>query len=267
MQVAVSLGLSRRRACFLVELWRSTYQYQLRPNGDEAVKKRIKELADQRKRFGCPRIHFLLRREGVVINHKRTERLYREMGVKLPRKRGRKRSTMLRVALPMPTGPNEQWAMDFVSDRLYNGRRIRVLTVIDKYNRENLALETDSSLSGDRVCRVLNRLGEERGFPNSITLDNGPEFTSKVMFVWSVDKKVELDYIRPGKPTENGIIESFNGRLRDECLNVNEFSTLPEAREILEAWRLDYNEFRPHSSLGNLTPIEFSQQHRLKLTA
>lgn len=142
-----------------------------------------------------------------------------------------------------------------------------MLTVIDKYTRENLALEADTSLSGERVCRVLNRLGEDRGFPNSITIDNGPEFTSKAMFVWSMDKNVELDYIRPGKPIENGFIESFNGRLRDECLNVNEFSTLAEAREILEAWRVDYNDCRPHGSLGNLTPNEFAQQHRLEMTA
>jgi len=250
-----------------VELWRSTSQYLPCSNDDEQVKKRIKEIAEQRRRFGCPRIHVILKREGLVINHKRTERLYRELGLKLPRKRGRKRSSILRIPLPMPTGPNEQWAMDFVSDRLYSGRRLRVLTVIDKYTRENLALEADSSLSGERVSRVLNRLGEERGFPSSITIDNGPEFTSKAMFVWSMDKNVELDYIRPGKPIENGFIESFNGRLRDECLNVNEFSTLPEAREILEAWRLEYNECRPHSSLGNLTPSEFAQQHRLEMTA
>jgi len=222
---------------------------------------KLKELAMQRRRFGSPRLHIMLRREGLVINHKRTERIYKEEGLSLRIRRRKKRASMLRVELSKPDRVNQRWSMDFMSDQLYDGRRFRVLTIVDDYSRENLALEADTSLCGARVVQVLERLYSSRGLPETITTDNGPEFTGKALDKWAYQRGVKLNFIRPGKPSDNAFIESFNGKFRDECLNENWFLSLSSAREIIE---VDYNQNRPHSSLGNLTPEEFAEQKKAK---
>ena len=252
-----SFGLSTRRACNLVDLWRATYSYRHKRANDEAVRLRLKELAEQRKRFGCHRLHVILKREGLVINHKRTERIYREEGLSLRLKKRKKKIAMIRVKLPEPKRVNQRWSMDFVSDSLCTGRRFRALAVLDDFSRECLAIEVDTSIGGARVVSILEHLAELRGLPEVITVDNGPEFTSKVMDEWAYRNGVKLNFIRPGKPIENAFIESFNGRLRDECLDLHWFRSVQEAREIIENWRIDYNEFRPHSSLGDLSPVEY----------
>jgi len=199
-----------------------------------------------------------LRREGVTVNHKRVYRLYREEGLAV-RRRGRKRvAREARLPLPAPIGPNELWSLDFVSDALAWGRRIRLLCVIDAFTRESLAIEVDTSLPGTRVAQVLDQLITERGqAPEEIMLDNGPELTSLVLDQWAYERGVRLHFIEPGKPVQNAFVESFNGRLRDECLNEHWFLTLADARRLIEDWRVDYNRSRPHSSLGNLTPLEY----------
>lgn len=253
-----SLGLSERRACLLVTISSSVYRYQPKPKNDATVRKRLRELAEQRKRFGSPRLHILLKREGLVINHKRTERLYREEGLALRKKRRRKGAAGARVVIPFPKSTNERWSMDFVSDSIFTGRRFRALTIVDDYTRECPAIEVDTSLGGRRVVNVLNRLAEIRGLPEVITIDNGPEFAGKALDEWAYRRGVKLSFIRPGKPIENAYIESFNGRFRDECLNTNWFISLKQARAIIEEWRKDYNEVRPHSSLKGFTPKEYA---------
>jgi len=217
----------------------------------------LKELAEQRRRFGCHRLHVILKREGIVTNHKKTERIYREEGLSLRLKKRKKKIAMARVKLPEPQRINQRWSMDFVSDSLVTGRRFRLLTILDDYSRECLAIEVDTSIGGSRVVNVLVRIIEVRGQPEVITVDNGPEFSGKALDEWSYRKGIKLNFIRPGKPVENAYIESFNGKLRDECLNQNWFLTLKDARQVIEEWRLDYNEYRPHSSLGDLSPREF----------
>jgi putative transposase len=193
-----------------------------------------------------------------VINHKRTERIYREEGLALRRKRRRKGAAGARIVLPPAQRPNERWSMDFVSDSVVTGRRFRALTVVDNFSRECPVIEVDTSLGGARVVGVLERLSETRGLPEVITVDNGPEFVGKALDEWAYRRGVKLNFIRPGKPIENAFAESFNGRLRDECLNTNWFINLKQAREIIENWREDYNQVRPHSSLNNLTPAEYA---------
>jgi len=254
-----SLGLSERRSCLLVNISTSVYRYQPMQGNDDELRRRLRELAEQRKRFGSPRLHILLKREYLVINHKRTERLYREEGLALRRKRRRKGAAGVRVIMPLPQKANERWPMDFVTDRIVTGRRFRALTIIDNYSRECPAIEVDTSLGGRRVVGVLERLAETRGLPEIITIDNGPEFTGSILDEWAYRKGVKLNFIRPGKPIENAYAESFNGRLRDECLNTNWFMNLKHAREIIEDWRRDYNEVRPHSSLKGSTPKEYAE--------
>ena len=256
--VKESLGLSMRKACLLVNLSTSVYRYRPKPDNDDIARKRLRELAEQRKRFGSPRLHILLKREGLVINHKRTERLYREEGLALRKKRRRKGAAGARVILPPAQRTNERWSMDFVTDSIITGRRFRALTIVDDYTRECPAIEVDTSLSGRRVVGVLDRLAEIRGLPEVITIDNGPEFAGKALDAWAYRRGVKLSFIRPGKPIENAFIESFNGRFRDECLNTNWFISLKHARSIIEEWRNDYNEVRPHSSLKGTTPKEYA---------
>ncbi len=258
------LGLSERRTCTVLGVSRSLLQYTPRPDRNTELRARLKTLAEQRRRFGSPRLHVLLRREGWMVNHKRVERLYQQEGLSLRRKRRRKSASHLRVILPVPNRVNERWSMDFVTDSLTSGRRFRSLTIVDDHSRECVAIEVDFSLTGERVARVLERFALTRGLPNVITVDNGPEFAGKALDAWAYQKGVKLHFIRPGKPVENAYIESFNGRFRDECLNENVFSTLGEARHIIETWRIDYNRIRPHSSLGNLTPEEFANQDRVR---
>ena len=242
----------------LVNLSTSVYRYQPKPGNDEQLRKRLRELAEQRKRFGSPRLHILLKREGLVVNHKKTERLHREEGLTLRKKRKRKGAADARVVIPFPKKTNERWSMDFITDSIVTGRRFRALTIVDDYTRECPAIEVDTSLGGRRVVAVLERLAQTRGLPEVITIDNGPEFAGRALDEWAYRKGVRLNFIRPGKPIENASIESFNGRFRDECLNTNWFISLKHARDIIEEWRKEYNEVRPHSSLKGFTPKEYA---------
>ena len=255
--ITASLGLSVRKACLLVDLSRTAYGYRGHREGDAALRQRLRELAVQRKRFGSPRLHIMLKREHLVINHKRTERIYREEGLALRRKRRRKGAAGARIVMATPIRPNQKWSMDFVQDCLVTGRRFRALAIADDYSRECPAIEVDTSLGGRRVVGVLERLGELRGLPEVITVDNGPEFAGKALDEWAYRRGIKLAFIRPGKPIENAFAESFNGRLRDECLNTNWFLSLKHARDVIEDWRKDYNTVRPHSALGGLAPEEF----------
>jgi putative transposase len=240
-----------------VGISRSSYRYRGRGRDDGPLKDRLLELAAERRRFGYRRLHVLLRREGWPVNHKRVHRIYREAGLAV-RKRARKRVARVRCPAQAPTAPDQCWSLDFVSDALHWGRKIRMLTVEDTFTREALAIEVDTSLPGVRVARVLDRLVSARGSPpKTIKLDNGPELVSRALDQWAYERGVYLDFIEPGKPVQNCFIESFNGRLRDECLNEHWFQSLPHARRIIEEWRIDYNRDRPHSSLGNQTPDEF----------
>jgi len=223
----------------------------------------MREIAEKRRRFGSPRIHVMLQREGLVINHKRTERLYREEGLSLKLRKRKKRTAVTRIELPKPEAPNKRWSMDFMLDQLAYGRRFRVLTIVDAFTRECPALEVDTSIGGKRVTRVLDRLAFLRGVPEVITIDNGPEFASRALDEWAYRNNVKLDFIRPGKPVENAFIESFNGKFRDECLNENWFLSLDDARSTIEAWRIDYNRHRPHSSLNNMTPMEYAEKFEI----
>ncbi len=249
--------LSENRACKLVGIKRSVLRYRFKRSDDSMLKDKIKHHAFERRRFGYRRILLLLRREGIIVNHKKVFRLYREAGLKVAKRGGRKKALGLRRALNPPTKVDQQWSLDFVSDALWNGRRIRLLTIVDDFSRECIKITVDTSLSGARVVRELNQLILERGKPEEIISDNGTEFTSRAILRWVNENHIEWKYIEPGKPMQNGYIESFNGKLRDECLNENWFSELEEARKMIEAWRLDYNENRPHTALGGLTPIEF----------
>ena len=237
----------------------SAYRYRPKTADDDVLRQRLRELAGQRKRVGSPRLHIMLKRENLVVNHKRTERIYREEGLALRRKRRRKGAAGVRAVIPTAVRPNEQWSMDFVSDSTVTGRRFRALTIIDNYTRECPATEVDNSLGGDRVVNVLERLSETRGLPEVITIDNGPEFAGKALDEWAYRKSIKLNFITPGKPVENAYAESFNGRLRDECLNTNWFLNLKHARDVIEDWRKNYNEVRPHSSLKNMTPMEYAK--------
>lgn len=218
---------------------------------------RLRDLAASRPRYGYRRLHVLLVREGWRVNHKRVLRLYREENLQVRTKRRRKVASQPRLQLPAPDQVNERWSLDFVHDELTHGRRFRALTVIDHFSRECLAIEVNNSLPAEAVTRVLDRVVAERGAPMALTLDNGTEFTSKHFDAWAYRSGIQLDFIRPGRPVENSIIESFNGKFRDECLSQHWFRSLAEARAIIEAWRYDYNETRPHSSLGNLAPAEY----------
>lgn len=258
-------GLSIRRSCGLVNLWRSSHEYRPKGNeSDEGLRTRLRELAEIRRRFGCPRLHVLLKREGLVMNHKRTERIYREEKLSLRLRKRKKRSSGMRIILPKATKTNERWSMDFIHDSLSNGRKFRALTVVDVFSKECPAIEVDTSLSGERVTRVLERLSEWRKLPEVITVDNGPEFAGKALDAWAYQRNVKLHFIEPGKPIQNAFAESFNGRFRDECLNEHWFMTLEEAKIRIENWRIDYNEVRPHSSLDNLTPAAYASQFKTK---
>ena len=219
---------------------------------------RIREIAETRVRYGYLRIHILLRREGWRVNHKRVYRIYREEGLNLRRKRPRRHVTgSRRMDRPKVECPNACWSMDFVSDSLFDGRRFRALTIVDNYSRECLAIEAGQSIKGQDVAAVIDRLVKERGIPDRIQCDNGSEFISKVLDKWAYENGVTMDFSRPGKPTDNAYIESFNARFRLECLNEHWFLSLEDAREKIEEWRQDYNKSRPHSSLGNVSPEEF----------
>lgn len=246
------------RACGLVGISRSLYRYRsVRPDS-AALRARIEEIAAVKRRYGYRRVHVRLRREGWAVNHKRVYRLYREAGLAVRRRKRKRIGPFVRKPLPKPTAANISWSMDFVADGLIGGRRLRCLTIVDDCTRECLAIEVDTSITGLRVRGVLDRVAENRRLPQSITVDNGPEFDGKVLDQWAYRTAVQLSFIRPGKPNENAYIESFNGKFRDECLNEHWFVSLAHARSVIEAWRIEYNTERPHSSLGNRTPEEFA---------
>ena len=256
-QMRGAYAFTQRRACRLMLLAVSTYRYRSRRN-DTVLRTRLLALAREKPRYGSPRLHALLRREGPV-NHKRVERVYRELGLTLRRK---KRKHCVRVGRPLleRTAANQEWALDFVHDVVECGRTIRVLSVADAYTRQCLALEVDTSFASRRVTRVLEEIIAECGAPLAIRCDNGPELTSRHFLAWAIERKIELLHIQPGKPTQNGRLESFNGKLREECLNVSWFQNLFDARRKISAWRTEYNEQRPHSSLGYKTPNEFARE-------
>ncbi len=251
--------LSERRACWLIDVSRTGIRYQSqRPLLDAPLKERLLALATQYPRYGYLMLHGLLKNEGMVENRKRTWRLYTHVGLQV-RTRRRKKLNRPRVPMLLPTRPNERWSMDFVHDQLAGGRRFRVLNVVDDYTRESVGQLVETSISGERVARYLSQLMETRSKPRSIVCDNGTEFTCKAMFFWSQSNMVRLDFIQPGKPTQNAFAESFNGKFRDNCLNLHWFRTMDEARERIEDWRKDYNEVRPHSALGYQPPSVFAR--------
>jgi putative transposase len=252
-------GLSQRRACRLVGIDHSTLGYRSKRPDDTAVRKRLRELAQERRRFGYRRLGWLLAREGHSMNHKKMYRLYRQERLMVRRRGRRKRALGTRAPMELPQAINERWSLDFVSDTLADGRRFRILRIVDDFSRECLATVVDTSLSGVRVVRELDRLTRERATPATIVSDNGTELTSVAVLKWASDR-VGWHYIQPGKPAQNAFIESFNSKLRDECLNEHVFTSLAEARGVIGAWQHDYNRCRPHSSLGALTPREFADQ-------
>jgi putative transposase len=240
----------------------SSYRYRSRRLADGPLRERLRALAVIRRRFGYRRLGWLLEREGLKVNLKKVYRLYREEGLAVKRRRGRRRAIGTRAPIVVPRAPNQRWSLDFVSDQLANGRRFRILVVIDDFNSECLAAIPDFSLSGLRVIRELERLIALFGKPAMIVSDNGTELTSNAVLRWAADQGIEWHYIAPGKPMQNAFVESFNGRLRDECLNEHVFTSLGDARRIVESWRIDYNTVRPHGRLGGLPPAVFRATRR-----
>jgi putative transposase len=255
-------GFSQRRACRAAGAPRATVRYEARRATQEPLRARLRELAAERPRFGYRRLTILVRREQGAVNHKRVYRLYRLEGLAV-RRRGRKRvARAARVAPVAAVAPGQRWAMDFMQDSLASGRPFRTLNIVDLASRECLSIEVDTSLPGARVVRVLERLCAVHGRPAAITLDNGPEFAGLALDAWAYREGVRLDFIEPGKPTQNGHLESFNGKFRDECLNQHWFTDLDDARATIATWRDDYNAVRPHSAIGNLTPLAFAERLR-----
>jgi len=253
-------AISERQACALVGIYRSTLRYQSRlPEQDGTLSSRIIELAQERRRFGYRRIHALLRREGIEVNHKRVYRLYRAAELAVKRRKRRKGVMVPREPLTLPVRRNEVWSMDFVMDSLANGRRLKVLTVVDDCTKEAVNLVADFGISGHYVTRILDQVARFLGYPKAVRTDQGPKFTGRALDQWAYQHGVQLKLIQPGKPTQNAFIESFNGKFRDECLNEYWFHTLDHARVIINQWRKDYNECRPHSMLGYKTPAEMAE--------
>jgi putative transposase len=250
----VGFRVSERRACRLAGVARSSYRYRSVAVDQTALRLRLRELAATRVRYGYRRLHILLRREGWRINHKRVYRLYREEGLGIRVKRRKKLASASRVVSPPARQPLERWSVDFLSDSLADGRRFRVLTIVDNVSRVSPAIEVGVSLTGERVVAILERLKQTVGQPERIAVDNGPEFISKALDAWAYRNGVQLEFSRPGKPTDNAFAESFNGHFRAECLDCHWFASLEEARHAIEAWRIDYNTERPHRALGQETP-------------
>lgn len=256
-------GVSERRSCQILDLNRSTVRYELTlVKNDQKVIKRMTELVERHRRYGYPRVHVLLNREGLIQNRKRTQRIYQEQGFSLRLKRKKKKQYYPRIVKPAACHYGDVWSMDFVSDSLTNSRKLRSLTVIDHHSRFSPGIFSAHSISGEVVTKELDKMILKHGKPKRIQVDNGPEFTSKAMMEWTYQKGIELDFTRPGKPTDNAFIESFNGTFRDECLNQHWFLNLAEAKNIIENWRKEYNEERIHSSINYLTPKEFVKMER-----
>lgn len=254
----VTFEVSERRACWALGADRASVRYRsIRPD-DAAARVRLRELATIRRRFGYRRLHILLSREGIHMNHKKLRRLYREERLQVRRRGGRKRALGTRSPLTTPQDANQRWSLDFISDALASSRRFRILAIVDDFTRECLALIADTSLSGLRVARELDALIAIRGRPAMIVSDNGTELTSMAILRWSQEQHIEWHYIAPGKPQQNAFVESFNGRLRDELLNETLFTSLDHAREALADWKDDYNTVRPHSAIGNVPPAIYA---------
>jgi putative transposase len=253
--------LSERRACGALAVSRTSHRYQSKRQEPADLVEKLRTLSAERPRFGYRRLYRLLRRRGhPEVNHKQVYRLYRLQGLHVRTKRRRRFAASPRVELPKATRPNQVWSMDFVSDHLVNGRRFRILTVVDQFSRRCPGALVDTSIPGRRVAWFLDELAASRGgYPETITVDNGPEFISNALDQWATERGVRLQFSRPGKPVDNAFVEAFNGRLRDECLNANWFYSLDDARILVEGWIKDYNEERPHSALGGLTPIEYER--------
>ena len=251
--------LSERKACVLAGTSRTGYRHTPKASNDEPLQTRLKELAVQYPRYGYLMLHSLLKKEGLVVNKKRTYRLYNAEGLQVRTKK-RKKLVRPRMPITVPIASNLRWSMDFVSDQLANGRRFRVLNIVDDHSREVVGQLTAFSITGHQVARFLGQLKESRGLPNEIVCDNGTEFTSQAMFFWSKERKVRLGFIQPGKPTQNAFVESLNGKFRNECLNQHWFRSIEEARTTIDAWRHHYNHVRPHSSLGYLSPVAFAKR-------
>jgi len=251
--------MSERQACCLAKLSRKAASYRPVPRQDTALRARMKELSERYPRYGYLMLHALLKSEGLVINRKRTYRIYSELGMQVRTKR-RKKLVRPRVPMAVPTQVNERWSLDFVHDQLADGRRIRILNIVDDFSRKCVGQLVDTSISGVRLVRYLDELAQLRPRPKSIVMDNGPELTSKAMFFWSQRTGVKLCFIQPGKPTQNAFVESFNARFRDGCLNQHWFRSLDDAREIIRNWRRHYNNVRPHSSLGYQAPAVFESK-------
>jgi len=252
--------LSERRACGLAKANRTTQRYAPLVN-EGSIEKRLKELATKRLAYRYRRLHAILKKEGHEINHKKVYRLYRKNNLAKRKRKKKKYVKQERKPLKKATRPNERWAMDFMSDSCVNGRKLRTLNILDLFARECIEIVVGRSIPSSRVIATLESISRERGLPKVITVDNGPEYTSKIIREWAKEKGVELDYITPGRPMENGYIESFNGKFRDECLDQNWFIDLPKASKCIEEWRNDYNNERPHSALGYLSPREYLQKH------
>jgi putative transposase len=261
----VAFEVSERRACSALGADRTSVRYRSRRPDDGAVRARLRALAAVRRRFGYRRLHVLLAREGIAMNHKKLRRLYREERLAVRRRGGRKRALGTRAPMVIPQGPNQRWSLDFLSDALADGRRFRILAIVDDFTRECLALIADTSLPALRVARELDAVIARRGRPAMIVSDNGTELTSMTMLRWAQQHRIEWHYIAPGKPQQNAFIESFNGRLRDEFLNETLFTSLAHARAALLSWKHDYNTVRPHSSLSNLAPSIFAKLSALRM--
>lgn len=251
--------MSQRRACRLASLSRKAASYQPVPKNDDALIARLKALGEQYPRYGYLMLHAMLNNEGLVVNRKRTYRVYTELGMQVRTKR-RKKLVRPRIPMAVPSRINERWSLDFVHDQLADGRRIRILNIVDDYSRACVGQLVDTSISGARVARYLDELLQTRSMPEAIVMDNGPELTSKAMFFWSQKTGIKLNFIQPGKPTQNAFVESFNARLRDGCLNQHWFKSLDDARQIIRDWRDHYNHERPHSSLGYQAPSVFESK-------
>jgi len=252
-----SRRVSERRACRLAEFSRSAIWRPLQGPHDTQLRSRLKSLAEEYPKYGCPTLHDMLVIEGEVVNKKRTYRIYCEEGLQVRTKK-RKKISRPRIPMAVPDAVNQRWSMDFVSDQLANGRRFRVLNVVDDFSREYIVQVVDFSISGHRVARELDRL--TRKLPKSIVCDNGPEFTSKAMYFWAKKAGVKLHFIQPGKPTQNAFVESFNGKMREYCLNLHWFASIEDARSIIRNWQQHYNQVRPHRSLGKKPPEVFARE-------
>lgn len=257
LMMAHPLGITR--ACGLMGISRSLYRYEPTRPDDKTLIERLTALAGQKRRYGYRRLHVLLRREGWMINRKRTYRVYHAAGLMVRRRKRKRIAGVERQVKVLALAPNQSWSMDFVSDGFVDGRRLRCLNIVDDFTKECLAIEVDTSLPGRRVVSVLERLAESRGLPQSVTVDNGPEFVSKALDEWAYRKQLRLRFIEPGKPQQNAYIESFNGKFRDECLNEHWFLSMRHAREVISTWRQEYNDERPHSSLDYQTPNSFAE--------